>query len=255
MTSGIPIMNRGLTTLLLYSACVILYPIQSGLAQTQEYNHQINNTNGIVARITATNFTPNNDGVPSGTVGGGSRSAGLCSANSTNHGASLVPIVAANAQNLTVAERPSLLVYITNTTVDQLFLNITDDQGSYDYQATVPISEGSGILKISLPDDAPPLLVGSTYQWSLAIICGESLRPDDPFVRGYIQRVEFPAISQDVLLETIAGYAHHGIWYDTISNLADARQADPDDAELLLHWMTLLSAVGFEELVSAPLLF
>ncbi|NET54585.1 MAG: DUF928 domain-containing protein [Merismopedia sp. SIO2A8] len=174
----------------------MINPISSSSAQTSYY-HQSDDIDDVVAHIATANFMPKREGVPERTAGGGSRNGShWCSNSSHNAGVSLVPLVATEAQSLTTAEYPSFLVHISNRSVDQLLLSIKDHQGTYDYQTFVPISEDSGVLKISLPRDAPPLEVGRSYQWGVAILCGEALQPDDPFIQGYVQRIQGPDLAQ-----------------------------------------------------------
>jgi hypothetical protein len=253
-------MNRLLATSLACSVSLSLAFMQADSAHAQFASDQTTATqttdaNDVVNRVLTANFSPSNSGVPGGTAGGGSRGGGACPTDSVNYGASLTPLLAANAQNLTTHGQPTFLVYIDNTAVAQLFLRVSDSEGSYDYQTLLPISEESGILKISLPDHAPALSVGSTYQWSLAMICGESLRPDDPFIQGTIQRIDPLTDLQSSEMEQVAQFAEQGIWYDAMSTLADLRYANPDNTDMQSAWVSLLNHVGLEELATEPLLF
>ncbi|MEB3211721.1 MAG: DUF928 domain-containing protein [Leptolyngbyaceae bacterium] len=225
------------------------------IAQTPTPISSSDEPGDAVTSVITTNFAPSNNGVPSDTVGGGSRNSGMCPTNSDSYGTRLTPIVADNSQNLTTLERPSVLVHIQNESVSQLFLSVKDEQGNYEYQTLVSIPEESGILNITLPDDAPPLVIGNTYQWSLVIVCGESLRADDPLVQGLIQRVEGTATGQGASMNQVVEYGNLGVWYDTIATLATIRQAQPEDAELLSMWNQLLTEVELDELGSAPLIF
>ncbi|MEM7771182.1 MAG: DUF928 domain-containing protein [Cyanobacteria bacterium P01_A01_bin.37] len=247
-------MKRLLATSLICSTLISLIQSSSGVAEDHDSRLSSNNDD-VIQRIVNPNFVPNNDGIPNRTAGGGSRNAGVCPTDSISHGASLVPILADDTQNLTALDHPSLLVYINNNEVSQLFLSVMGNEDGYDYQTVVPISEDSGILKIALPNDAPPLLAGSIYQWSLAIVCGESLRPDDPFVRGQIQRVELADAPRNTTIESVAFYVDNGVWYDAISTLADIRQVNAADVEVSSSWTALLGAVGLEEFASSTLLF
>lgn len=247
-------MNRLFVTLLVCSVGMSVSVLPVAIAQAQVTNDQSDETEDMVTRVITANFTPSNNGVPGGTAGGGSR-GGACPTDSVNSGARLVPVIASVEQNLTTDSNPSWLVYIDNTAVNQLFLHVSDREGSYDYQTILPIEEESGILKISLPEEAPELALDTPYQWSLAIICGETLRPDDPYVQGTIQRVAPLEEIEVSEMEQVAQFAEQGIWYDAIDTLASMRQSNPDNAELQSAWTALLENVGLEELAAAPLLF
>ena len=212
-------------------------------------------TNNIISHIAMTPFTPSNDGVPGRTAGGGSRDQDWCPTHSPHHGVSLVPLVAMAEQNTTTEERPSFLFYIANQSLDKLLLSVKDEEGTYDYQAFIPIPNESGVLKISLPDDAPPLRVNKTYEWGIAIACTASLRPDDPFVLGQVQRIASPDMIQKSPTDQLAWYASHNVWYDTINLLAVMRAEEPDNPNLTTSWNHILRDVGLEEFTTAPLLF
>lgn len=212
-------------------------------------------TSDIISQIATTQFIPNNEGVPGRTAGGGSRDFGWCPSYSPHHGVELVPLVAAHAQNVTTKARPSFLVHITNQSVEQLVLIVKDQEGEYNYETTVPIVEESGVIQISLPEDAPPLDVGKTYEWGVAVACRSSLRPDDPFISGHIRRISAPDMSRTPLVDQLAWHAEHHVWYDTISILGELKMTRSEDIELAASWTHILSDVGFAELASAPLLF
>lgn len=211
--------------------------------------------NVSIADIMIGQFTPRHEGVPRGTAGGSSRGPSSCPTDSVNHGARLVPILAAPEQNLTMSSRPSFLVHINNKAVNQLFLSVVDDQGNYDYQAYIPIPEESGILNITLPEEAPSLTVGATYEWSLAIVCADSLRPSDPAISGTVQRIDTDPVAIANSMEQVEWYISHNAWYDTIGTLASLRQANPNDRNLGSIWDTALETVGLPELTDEPLLF
>lgn len=245
-------MNRLLATSLFCSLSFGLSPVQPGLAQTS--NLQKLDTESIISHLSTTHFTPSNDGVPGGTAGGGSRDFVWCSPDSPHYGVRLVPLVAMGEQNTTTEERPSFWVYIANPSLNKLLLSVKGEQGLYDYQSYVSVPDMSGVFKISLPADAPPLRVNATYEWGMAVACGEHLRPDDPFISGTIQRIVAPAIHQQSPAEQLAWYASNNVWYDTINMLAMMRTKAPEDRNLRTSWDRILEDVGLAELATAPLL-
>lgn len=230
-----------------------LHPAGLSYSQTVSQRH-VREAGDIISHIATTRFIPNNAGVPGRTAGGGSRDFGWCPTYSPHHGVELVPLVATDDQNVTTKARPTFLVHITNQSVEQLILSIKDQEGEYNYQTTVPILEESGVLQIALPDDAPPLVIGKTYQWGVAVACRSSLRPDDPFIQGQIRRISAPDMSQTALVDQLAWHAENHVWYDTISLLGELKLTRPDDMDLEASWNRILSDVGFAELASAPLL-
>ena len=90
---------------------------------------------------------------------------------------------------LTLAERPTIFVYLLNTSAKQVVLTFQDESGDTFKPVFLEINpEGvaeniasrSMIASFRLPDDQPPLTVGKNYQWSLTVICGETLQLNDP---------------------------------------------------------------------------
>jgi hypothetical protein len=92
------------------------------------------------------------------------------------------------------------------------------------------------------------LAVGEQYLWLFAVWCQD----DSPIeVGGFIKRIPPP----DTLLtqlqtatpqQAAALYANAGIWVEALSAMAQAIQAQPDDAELLADWHSLLASVELE---------
>ncbi len=68
-------------------------------------------------------------------------------------------------------------------------LTFQDEAGEYDERAFLPITNGAGIVSFTLPAQKSPLAVGKNYQWSLVVVCGETVQPDAPIFRGWVQRV------------------------------------------------------------------
>jgi len=52
------------------------------------------------------------------------------------------------------------------------------DEAGKDYQrAFLPIN-ANGIVSFSLPEDKPALSIGKNHQWSLVVVCGDTLQPE-----------------------------------------------------------------------------
>lgn len=201
----------------------------------------------ILQAIQANSFTPPQSGVPGGTSGGASRGDGACAAGSVAESSGMKLLIAATDQNLTTKERPTYFAHVADPAITQLFLSLQKESGDDFYQTVIPITPGSDLVIIQMPDDAPPLEVGTAYNWSIAMICGSSLRPDDPVITGQIRRVAIDAAMQAELegmstLDQAAWYIKHGIWFDALKASMDAQQ--PALVE------SLLNAVGLSDVAA-----
>lgn len=227
-------------------------------------------------------FRPTGDTAPKKTTGGASR--GGCFSEASEMSKSFTPLIPNPHLGFTLAERPTLFVYIPVTTAKEFFLSLQDENGNHHYQAIIPLGNNDGVAAIKLPEDAPPLELGKTYKWSLAMICGEYLEPDSPEVTGWIRRVSSneSSVSQQALsaslervtslskansnasgitqqelnnlLQDVDVLAQAGVWYDSLSLLANLRQVAPHNPTLITNWQELLISVGLDHLATQPLL-
>ena len=194
--------------------------------------------------------------VPERTTPGGSRSDGQCFLNAEKM--PLTPLVPKDNFGLTVAKYPTIFVYIPETFAKKAFFSITDPYGKFHYQTEISLPEQSGAIAISLAQIQQPLQLNSNYQWSLVLICGDQLEPDDPQVTGFIQRVELDysptQLSElDISQQSVCLLSQQGIWYDLLHHLAELRKAQPENSFLIQHWEELLTKVGLEAFATEPL--
>lgn len=207
--------------------------------------------------IASVTFDPPGNGKPKDTVGGASRDAGICPQDAVNPGPAVTPVMPSNEQALTMAEHPTFFVYIPQTTAQKAMFVVRDDNEDYYYKTTLPIPTKAGVISFKLPADAPALKSGKNYKWSFVLMCSAEIRPDSPWVEGEIQRIEpNSGRTLDNLspLERAAIYGKNGIWYDTITSLAEERRSQPDNVTLAANWENLLKSVGLGAIASQPLL-
>ncbi len=207
------------------------------------------------AKSFATAFEPPNRDKPLATSGGASRGE-QCIADVQNSKIPITPILPAIDQRLTVASHPTFLIHIPQTSAKQVFFTIEDQNQETNYQTNLPISGKAGILKITLPQDAPSLEIGKNYQWALALICGETLKPDSPIVNGSITRIQPETelkqqLSSMTKIEQATFYVQLGIWYEAITTLAQLKQEQPDNANLVSIWDEILNSVGLKDIAKA----
>ncbi len=200
---------------------------------------------------------PPGDDTPNGTSSGGSRSGGHCS-QPANSDRLPIPLLPQSNRGLTIAAHPSFLVYIPPTSASRVFFSLQTENGENFYQTILPIPQSNAVISFNFKADAPPLEVGKTYRWSLAILCDDRLDPNDPFVQGWIERIEPNAsllaqLQEGNTLEQAALYGKAGLWYDTVSTLAQVRRSQPDDPVLANTWTRFLASVGLDAIASEAL--
>lgn len=219
------------------------------------------NANGIIPIVS---FEPPDDQKTiDDSRGGASRPTAVKCSQDQAASPSMTPLTPGQKLGLTVAPRPTFFVYIPATSAQQAHFTLKDDNNRGVYQTLLPINNAGGIVGITLPEDKPPLELGKTYNWSVALIC-QPTQTDTPMVRGQVRRVELKVgqmpnetdsmRSQKPLLEQAALYGKAGIWYDSVSLLAQLRNTQPSDQTLATNWVKLLDSVGLEAIANQPLL-
>ncbi len=207
-----------------------------------------------------TSFKPPENDAPEHTVGGGSRpsSIGLCPQDQKAITKPLTALLSAKEQAVTIDDRPTFFVYLPETEAKQVSLTISDATESYYYETILPLSQESGIVGINLPEDAPPLMAGENYTWSVTILCGKTKRPSDPYVSGGIQRIS----ADDRLTERLAAasweekanlYEANGIWYDALNAVAIWKKQQPNDTLAVASWEKMLQSVGLGQISTEAL--
>ncbi|GAB4230105.1 MAG: DUF928 domain-containing protein [Elainellaceae cyanobacterium] len=233
-------------------------PEETAPVSTSSFNTAQNPVNQVL-------FRPSRTGRQPATRGAGSRNDRLCpqdaltnSDDATSELPALTALVPDNQEGLTRAERPTIWVYLPETSARQMVLSVREEGFQPHSQRFLAITGEPGIVGIPLAEDAPPLEVGKVYQWAVVLICGDRPNPNDPFVSGWVQRVE-PAngvnAPQDAL-ERAVWYGEQGIWYDALTALAEARRSQPTDPALAEIWTNFLTqpSVGLEAIANEPLL-
>jgi Domain of Unknown Function (DUF928) len=246
-------------TLFSLALCLGLGIVSSLLTQVQAQSEPENPAQALLGRSFANvTFDPPGDGQPDDTAGGASRGGG-CPVEVTNLGGCIMPVMPITKTGLTVAEHPTLFIYVPATSANALFFSLRDENNNHLYQTEIPLTGKSGIVSVKLPDNAPGLEIGKSYRWAFALIGSEGLKPDSPGVEGKIKRVELNLAPKSELemvkpLERAVLYGKNGVWYDTVTALAEALRSQPNDANLAAAWEDLLKSVGLNAIATQPLL-
>jgi Domain of Unknown Function (DUF928) len=157
----------------------------------------------------------------------------------------------------TVSERPSFWFYVPYKLTPNIPIEfvLQDERGKNDVTSFTVSNSTPGVAKISFPATSAPLEIGTMYHWYFLVYC-DSHKP--VFVEGWVQRVTLqPTLNEQLQKATprerIALLASHGIWYDAIAQLAALRQTNPNNANLIADWKSLLESVGLGAISSEPI--
>jgi hypothetical protein len=164
---------------------------------------------------------------------------------------------------LTISERPTFWFYIPYqpTSANPIEFLLINDKNSTVYKTTFKLTGTPGIISITLPQNAPALESSKKYNWVLSFMCEPANRLKDTFVKGYIERVSINSNLKNYLekvstpRERILLFAENGLWYDTLTLLAEDRCKKPDDAQVAKDWKDLLksSEVELKDIISEPI--
>lgn len=202
---------------------------------------------------------PEDQGAPTGRSRGGASRDALCGTPDRLLTALVPSTPGDNWQEIvwarTVSDRPVFWFYVPYTLNPNIPIEFTlkDAQNQVLYQTQLEVAASSpGIVKFALPETVNPLEIDQLYHWDFRVYC----HPTTPvFVEGWIERIALDRALAGQLeaatpREQIALYAEQGIWYEAIANLAELRQREPEDPQLLEDWYSLLESVGLQDIAS-----
>ena len=198
---------------------------------------------------------PPEENAPEQTAGGGSRNDRRCSTNS-NSRLPLTALLPQNGLGLTLKARPTLPVYIPNTTANNLELSLFDANHQGIYQTSIKLPDREKAVGIELPQAAPELQVDREYYWSIAMICDPSDRLKDLVVTGRVKRIESNNSQLQRKLELVADrplrqillYRKSGLWYEMMSTFLEYQKNEPLNSQLKVIWQDLLASSGLDNL-------
>lgn len=207
---------------------------------------------------TVTGFEPPpGRGAPrGGTVGGGSRPVKNCLAASAS--GSLTALSPGIQLGLTEVERPNFWVYLPSTTAQMAEFSLFDQQMKGIYQVSIPVDQKTGLMSISLPDNAPVLQKDQPYYWTFALACNANDRTEDWVVGGWVEYAQpnvnlKQQLASVVGVEKVALYAKQGFWYDAITTLVELQRTQPNNPQLAQMQVELLKSGGLEAIATKSL--
>ncbi|MEL7038119.1 MAG: DUF928 domain-containing protein [Cyanobacteria bacterium J06592_8] len=203
---------------------------------------------------TATHYDFDGDGRPPP----GNRRGGASRGNCPPVQPPLTALIPATNLGLTTQQYPTFWFYIpySSTDIPQAEFMLLDEnqRPALEESISVELSQTPGIIGVTLPSTAKPLEPEQEYHWFFELICDAENPSNNPRVDGWIKRVQ---PSQDLLTQLENNqaeqnyliYAENGIWYDALTNLIQALQANPSNSSLKNDWFDLLESVELQEIV------
>ncbi len=228
--------------------CLFIALLTLGLTspvRSQLVTAKTNLPDSIVFRA---NFDPPGDPEPKkGTSGGGSRDGSRCLASEKP----IRPLMPKRNYGLTFEEHPPVFVYLPKTSAKRALLVFKDETGKYYEKTFLPITNSGGIVSFTQPKEKPSLSVGKNYQWSLVIICGNNVQPDDPTFNGWVQRVEKTSevdreFSKKNAIWRAKWYGERGYWYDMLMSMQEAKKDGLKNTKLTTLFQMFWQSIGVD---------
>ncbi len=178
-------------------------------------------------------FNPPGEPEPKTTSGAGSRDIQRCSLDE----APIKALMPKSNFGLTLEEHPSVFMNLGKTSAKRVVVALRDKTAQYYERAFLPITTNEEIVGFKLPTEKSPLIIGKNYQWSLVVVCGNKIEPDDPTFSGWVQRVALtPQINKELVNKSpiwrAKWYGERGYWYEMLMAIDEAKKTQPNNPQL-----------------------
>jgi hypothetical protein len=160
---------------------------------------------------------------------------------------------------LTIDTHPTFFVYLPKTSANSVEFILNDAEEKELYRTNFPTPKVPGIFGFKLPDSAPALEIGKSYQWYFVIRCEPTNRKRDLVVEGWIWRTALlPAINEQIqkagLGDRATLFHQHKIWYEALSSFAKLYYSSPLNLQVNTEWDELLRSAGLSEITGQGLI-
>ena len=136
---------------------------QPAFSQANNDHNDINDSTTFMSKI----FNPPNEGAPAQTVGGATR--GVCSEG--------------DLANVTFERnRTGITAQFPEGMANKVFYNLRNADNITLHQGFIPVENNTASISTDLLSETAD--ASQIYTWSMAIVCGQALRPDSPVFRG-----------------------------------------------------------------------
>jgi hypothetical protein len=141
-------------------------PARAETAQTEDFDYE-----------------PPNRGMPKTTQGTGSRGCTL------SEPVTVTLLVPNDHNGQTISGRPTFFWHVSDkTSVPVEFALVEPGVTKPLFVQRMPVQKG-GIMEVQLPQDAPELVSGRKYRWSVSLLCNTNRPSNNVFVTSWIERV------------------------------------------------------------------
>lgn len=169
----------------------------------------------------------------------------------------LTLLVPSTESEPTIASHPTLFAYIPQAGwVEFVLMEANTARVIYAKKLVV---QAPGIVQMTIPKSAPALAIDKTYWWYFSVVEDPKHQRDASYVQGRLQRVEVSTKLRQQLAQATPGelpaiYAEAGLWYETLTTLAELRRTYPQDVRLVAAWSDLLTQNGLNSVATAALI-
>lgn len=114
-------------------------------------------------------------------------------------------------------------------------------------------ADKTGLVQLELPKDAPQLSPERKYRWTVSLICNSQRPSENVYATAWVKRVTTTANQAKALVEAGSDnqralvYAQSGLWYDALTAMSKAYQANPQDSSTRESFVSLLDQVGLTQ--------
>ena len=242
------------TLLLLLTGSIFFVPVFVPVLIPAAQAQKTRNRSSLIEKIKRFFFGNRTGGVAKGRKRGGAV-RGRCRKVSKQ----LIALVPSNEQEVpfvetTISQRPDFWFYIPPLPVPKAsaeFL-LLDEQGKEIYSEIFPLNSQAGIIRLKTSDKIPALEANKDYRWAFSTICNSEDRAADVIVDGWLK---YTPVNSSLNLklklapekERVTVYADNQLWYETLTNLAELREQNPQDTTIQADWANVLQLMGLPE--------
>ncbi|NES18096.1 MAG: DUF928 domain-containing protein [Symploca sp. SIO3E6] len=207
---------------------------------------------GITIVGTNQRENPSRQGAPDKREPSGTR-RGYCEETDTPF-TPLLPVSESGFSGLTLNEHPTFWFYIPYQTssVSSGQFSLIDQEDNEIYWMSFQLPETPGFVKVSIPQQVPPLVKNQEYRWHFELNCASTASSSEEKVwhQGVVQKVELTDVETQLnttgLVQRVNLYIANSIWYDASTELVQIH-------DIPQAWRQLLQAVGSEQLAGEPI--
>ena len=121
----------------------------------------------------------------------------------------------------TTQSHPTFFWYVEQkSNVPIKFTLVEPGQTIYTKELSIP---HSGLVKLTLPENIPPLQSGKQYRWTVSLLCSRQHPSRNPYTQAWVEKLSPPSIPKKKQNLSCNTYEKAEIWYDTLACYFDNR--------------------------------